>query len=221
MPQAYVIIIEDEIKEVLETSQGEEGVKNTIKFEGFENATYQEVPTIDGILPGDKVQMYDKDWKLRPKQELVDEGYIKLEVAEKDNIENVHEGAVIQKVVDNEIVYKTDYDFVKEGSKELGTYQYIDEENKQIVETMDLQLLVEKGRLTENERIQILAEQIRADRNNKINDFEWRYARYNSEIRSGKTPTDSLELLDAYVQALRDIPQQEGFPENVVWPEEP
>lgn len=220
MSKAYVIIIEDEIKEVLETSQGKEGVENTIKFEGFKNATYQEVPTIDGILPGDKVQMYNKDWKLRPKQELVDERYIKLELAEEDNIEGVSKETVIQKVVDNEIVYKTEYDFVKEGAKKLSPFQYIDEENKQIVETMDLKLLVEKGRLTNTERIEMLADQIRVQRDEKIANFEWRYARYNSEIRNGKTPTDSLELLDSYVQSLRDVPQQEGFPENVVWPEE-
>lgn len=29
------------------------------------------------------------------------------------------------------------------------------------------------------------------------------------------------ELVLAYRQALRNIPQQEGFPENVVWPEPP
>lgn len=29
------------------------------------------------------------------------------------------------------------------------------------------------------------------------------------------------EEVKAYRQALRDIPQQEGFPENVVWPEKP
>ena len=25
----------------------------------------------------------------------------------------------------------------------------------------------------------------------------------------------------AYRQALRDVPQQDGFPENIIWPEEP
>lgn len=29
------------------------------------------------------------------------------------------------------------------------------------------------------------------------------------------------EAMRAYRQALRDIPQQEGFPDNVIWPEEP
>lgn len=30
-----------------------------------------------------------------------------------------------------------------------------------------------------------------------------------------------LEKVKAYRQALRDVPAQEGFPDNVVWPEEP
>ncbi len=32
---------------------------------------------------------------------------------------------------------------------------------------------------------------------------------------------EDLESLKEYRQALRDIPQQEGFPENVVWPDKP
>ena len=31
---------------------------------------------------------------------------------------------------------------------------------------------------------------------------------------------EDLEKVKAYRQALRDIPEQEGFPDNVVWPEE-
>ncbi len=32
---------------------------------------------------------------------------------------------------------------------------------------------------------------------------------------------EDRELIREYRQALRDIPQQEGFPENVVWPDKP
>lgn len=32
---------------------------------------------------------------------------------------------------------------------------------------------------------------------------------------------DDLEAVKAYRQALRDVPTQEGFPDSVVWPEEP
>ena len=32
---------------------------------------------------------------------------------------------------------------------------------------------------------------------------------------------DDLEAVKAYRQALRDVPEQEGFPYTVVWPEKP
>ena len=33
------------------------------------------------------------------------------------------------------------------------------------------------------------------------------------------TPSDDISELDEYVQKLRDVPQQEGFPYDIVWPE--
>lgn len=40
---------------------------------------------------------------------------------------------------------------------------------------------------------------------------------------SGDYPISDADLakIKAYRQALRDVPSQEGFPDNVVWPEEP
>jgi len=35
------------------------------------------------------------------------------------------------------------------------------------------------------------------------------------------TPTEELRPLLEYIQALRDVPQQEGFPNNITWPEVP
>lgn len=58
---------------------------------------------------------------------------------------------------------------------------------------------------------------IRFERDQRIKDFEWRYDRYNREVRMGVTPTDTLEALDAYVQALADITEQEDL-NNIQWP---
>lgn len=65
-----------------------------------------------------------------------------------------------------------------------------------------------------------LAEQqrIRDERDRLIKAEEWRIERYNSEIRQGLTPSDDIVALDTYIQALRDIPDQAGFPWNVEWP---
>jgi hypothetical protein len=59
---------------------------------------------------------------------------------------------------------------------------------------------------------------IRKERDRRIEEVMWRVQRFESETRLGLTPCDDIAALDAYVQALRDVPQQEGFPEAVEWP---
>lgn len=55
------------------------------------------------------------------------------------------------------------------------------------------------------------AAQIRAERDRKLSETDWRF-------RSDMNPSqDWIE----YCQALRDIPEQEGFPWNVEWPTDP
>jgi hypothetical protein len=46
---------------------------------------------------------------------------------------------------------------------------------------------------------------------------DWRYSRYSREIRLGLTPTDTLETIDNYMQALADITKQTD-PFNITWP---
>ena len=62
---------------------------------------------------------------------------------------------------------------------------------------------------------------VRQERDRRITAVEWRINRYLSEVRQGLSPTEAIEPLDAYVQALRDIPQTFTSPEAVVWPSEP
>lgn len=61
---------------------------------------------------------------------------------------------------------------------------------------------------------------IRAVRDQKIKDFEWRIERYNSQIRQGITPTDDIAVIDTYIQALRDITDQSDLV-NAEWPVDP
>jgi hypothetical protein len=58
---------------------------------------------------------------------------------------------------------------------------------------------------------------IRKLRDDTIASMDWRFDRYNSEIRLGLTPTDNIVQLDEYIQALRDITKQEN-PLNIIWP---
>jgi hypothetical protein len=66
-----------------------------------------------------------------------------------------------------------------------------------------------------------LATEIREKRDRLIQQIEWRVNRHYQELELDLTPTEELRPLLEYIQALRDVPQQEGFPTNIVWPEAP
>lgn len=55
------------------------------------------------------------------------------------------------------------------------------------------------------------AAQARSERDALLSRTDWRF-------RTDMTPSQAW--ID-YCQALRDIPQQAGFPESIVWPQEP
>ena len=63
------------------------------------------------------------------------------------------------------------------------------------------------------------ADEIRAERDRLIESVRWRIERHNDELALGSEPTELLEPLLQYTQALRDVPQQAGFPESVEWPQ--
>ena len=67
----------------------------------------------------------------------------------------------------------------------------------------------------------VLADRVRAERDARIGAVAWRFERHASEVRLGLEPTDDIMTLDAYAQALRDVPAQPGFPETISWPVEP
>ena len=66
-----------------------------------------------------------------------------------------------------------------------------------------------------------LANTARAERDQLIESVRWRIERHSDEVALGSEPTEPLEPLLQYVQALRDVPQQAGFPESVEWPQCP
>jgi len=64
----------------------------------------------------------------------------------------------------------------------------------------------------EQDRLKRLAEQVRAERNRKLAETDWMVLP-DAPIRQAER-----EAVLRYRQALRDIPQQRGFPEVVIWP---
>ena len=63
-----------------------------------------------------------------------------------------------------------------------------------------------------------LADTARAERDRLIESVRWRIERHSDELALGSEPTEPLEPLLRYTQALRNVPQQEGFPETISWP---
>ena len=68
------------------------------------------------------------------------------------------------------------------------------------------------------------AAEVRAERDRRIDAVRWRIERYQTQAAAGLETTDTAEQYKdilLYVQALRDVPAQAGFPDAIEWPEEP
>ena len=66
-----------------------------------------------------------------------------------------------------------------------------------------------------------LADTARYHRDRLIETVRWRIERHRDELELGSEPSEALEPLLQYTQALRDVPQQEGFPESYSIPKTP
>lgn len=62
------------------------------------------------------------------------------------------------------------------------------------------------------------AQEVRLTRDKMIENVMWRVYRNQRELRLGLAVTEPISKLDDYIQALCDIPEQQGFPWNVAWP---
>lgn len=62
-----------------------------------------------------------------------------------------------------------------------------------------------------------VAAQVRAERNRLLAESDWTQL---PDARAAMGEAKAAEW-DAYRQALRDIPEQEGFPRDVLWPDSP
>jgi hypothetical protein len=70
---------------------------------------------------------------------------------------------------------------------------------------------------SDEELAEQLAAEVRAERNRLLAESDWTQM---PDARAAMGEVKAAEW-DAYRQALRDVPEQEGFPENVVWPTKP
>lgn len=69
-----------------------------------------------------------------------------------------------------------------------------------------------------------LAARVRAERDSKIQAINWRLERYERQKAIGLKTADTDDWYNAalhYLQDLRDVPKQKGFPEHIQWPKKP
>jgi hypothetical protein len=73
-----------------------------------------------------------------------------------------------------------------------------------------------------NDLISIAWQGVRDERDFLLKKTDEKILRYQSEVRIGiTTTTDNISDLDAYAQALRDIPSTYSNPNDVEWPNTP
>jgi len=66
------------------------------------------------------------------------------------------------------------------------------------------------------------SEQAKQKRDELLSAVEWRVTRYNTQVQLDVAPTEAdITPVLEYMQALRDLPENEGWPENIIWPKEP
>lgn len=68
----------------------------------------------------------------------------------------------------------------------------------------------------------LLAQEVRADRNRRITRVRWIIDRHRDELALGRTTTltaEDYQTVLRYVQDLRDVPEQAGFPHTIAWPQ--
>lgn len=59
-------------------------------------------------------------------------------------------------------------------------------------------------------------------RNEKLSDADWLINRCSDKVALGQAEQSELTALIVYRQALRDLPNADGFdPKNIQWPEMP
>lgn len=199
----YVKIKDNIVVELISTSKKPNGAWREVKLNG-------------GLHIGDDIRMFDKDWNLRPTKELVDEGFIELAIASDEDF--FPKGTVLQKVENDEIVPKTDYDFAKEGVITLGDMQYLDDDKKTVETADSIEHLLELNKISKKDARLLKEKEVRAYRNGLLEDLD--VVVMNPLRWKSLSETEQVNIA-TYRQSLLDITDQDEFPWNIQWPHKP
>ena len=175
--------------------------------------TWKEVSLHGGIHIGDDIRMFDDKWNLKPISQLVKENLIELQKS--DGTDGLPAGTVLQKIENDSLVYKSDYDFAKEGVIELETMQYLDDKEKTIKTAVSIDDLVKVGKITKQEAQKLQKDEARKKRDDLLDELDFVVM---NPLRWNSFSSSQQEDIAVYRQKLLDVPQQEDFPNSISWP---
>lgn len=172
---------------------------------------YRDVPDSFAGLAGMRLEEFNADWSVRPLQKRLDEGLI-------DN-------GKYYKAIGEDLVPKSQPERIRDGLEQAPTGMKVKEfaDGSLALVPMTIEERYSAGLISKAVADDLFAIEVRRARDTKIEAVEWRLSRYERQEKRGSGTTESPETyaaLLAYVQALRDVPAQEGFPMIVTWPTE-
>jgi len=156
----------------------------------------QKVDSKDAIVSKTEVEMYQDGTKELDKYSVIDQET-------------------------NEVREKTNTELYAENLLKLGDSQYWDQESEEVKEyTMEEQY--KRGILSEENYLSVLTANATETRKTLITDVTWYRERHIDEQTLGVTTTLTTEeylILLQYIQNLRDITLQAGYPTAIIWPQ--
>jgi len=205
MVKNYIAIKDSKVCGLFQTAEGIEGVENSCKYLEITYDEIKEVPVDKSdVVEGRDVKEFDSNYDLKPLQERVDLGFVKLKPEEK--VEN------------DKIVQKTLKEKIDEGIKILESNEKYDAEIDQIISKPWKERIAENTATYED----WLDEVVRPFRNQLINDCDLVYC--NPERWYGYSD-EQKSAWSAYKQALRDFPELDlevvDNAEEISWPVKP
>lgn len=168
-----------------------------------EDLDCHDVPDFFPFVAGRAVAEYDEEWRLRPLADRIAEGLVLVSAAEK--------------IVGETVVAKDRLERIRDGLDPAPHGQKVveGEGGNLVLEPMTPQEQAGAGQITIETAAVILAMEVRADRAALLSSTDW------TQVSDSPLSADERARWAAYRQALRDVPEQRGFPWTVEWPKRP
>lgn len=158
------------------------------------------------FLPNLDVRNFDADWNLRPLADRIKDGLVVCD-------------SKTEKIVGEQIVALSALERIQSGADSAPKGQKLEvaADGTLSLVPMTIAEQVAAGQMTQTTADTIQAVNVRMERDALLAGSDWT----DSTSAQKRLTADVLAKWDTYRQALRDIPQQGGFPWNITWPTSP